>query len=46
VRDWKTGNQVAADNFAFARPTNVKKIDTVDLGDVDELPSQFKGAAQ
>ena len=46
VRDWKTGSEVAVDNFAFANPTSAKKIDTVDLGDVDELPSQFKGAAQ
>jgi hypothetical protein len=46
VRDWKTGSEVAADNFAFANTTNAKKIDTVDLGDVDELPSQFKGVTQ
>ena len=46
VRDWKTGSEVAADSFAFANTTNAKKIDTVDLGDVDELPSQFKGVAQ
>ena len=46
VRDWKTGSEVAADNFAFANTTNAKKIDTADLGDVDELPSQFKGVTQ
>jgi hypothetical protein len=46
VRDWKTGSEVATDNFAFVNTTNAKKIDAVDLGDVDELPSQFKGVTQ
>ena len=46
VRDWKADSEVAADSFAFANTTNAKKIDTVDLGDVDELPSQFKGVTQ
>jgi hypothetical protein len=46
VRDWKTGSEVATDNFAFVNTTNAKKIDIVDLGDVDELPSQFKGVTQ
>ena len=46
VRDWKAGSEVAADSFAFANTTNAKKIDNVDLGDVDELPSQFKGVTQ
>jgi hypothetical protein len=46
VRDWKTGSEVATDNFAFVNATNAKKIDIVDLGDVDELPSQFKGVTQ
>jgi hypothetical protein len=46
MRDWKTGSEVATDNFAFVNTTNAKKIDTVDLGDVDELPSEFKGVTQ
>ena len=46
VRDWKTGSEAATGNFAFVNTTNAKKIDTVDLGDVDELPSQFKGVTQ
>jgi len=46
VRDWRTGNEVAADKFGFTNVTNAKKIDTADLGDVDELPSQFKGVTQ
>jgi hypothetical protein len=46
VRDWKTGNEVAADTFAFNNATNARKIDVADLGDVDELPSEFKGPAK
>jgi hypothetical protein len=45
LRDWKTGSEVA-DNFGFTNASNAKKIDVADLGDVDELPSQFKGVAQ
>ena len=43
VRDFKAGSEVAADDFGFHNSTNAKKIDVVDLGDIDELPSQFKG---
>jgi hypothetical protein len=46
VRDWKTGSEVAADSFAFANAADAKKIDIGGLGDMDELPSQFKGATQ
>ena len=47
VTDWKTGSEVEADNFAFTNSTNARKVETVDLGDVDELPSLFtKGATQ
>lgn len=45
VRDWKTGNSAVA-AFGFTNATNATKIDVADLGDVDELPSQFKGVAQ
>jgi hypothetical protein len=46
VRDWKTGSEVAADNFGFTNSTNAQKVDTINLGDVDELPSHFtKGTA-
>jgi hypothetical protein len=41
VRNWKTGSAVAADNFGFTNSTNARKMDAVDLGDVDELPKQF-----
>ena len=46
VRDFKTGSEVAADDFGFHDAASAKKIDVVDLGDIDELPSQFKGVAQ
>jgi hypothetical protein len=46
VRDWKTGSAVAVGSFGYTNATNAKKIDVVDLGDVDELPSQFKGVTQ
>jgi hypothetical protein len=46
VRDFKAGSEVAADDFAFHDAANAKKIEVVDLGDIDELPSQFKGVAQ
>ena len=45
VRDFKAGSEVAADDFGFHNSTNAKKIEVVDLGDIDELPSQFKGVA-
>jgi hypothetical protein len=47
IRDWKSGDQVGQDNFAFENSTNAKKIDLKDLGDADDLPSQLvKGASQ
>jgi hypothetical protein len=41
VRDWKSGSEVAADGFGFNNATNAKMVDPKDLGDIDELPSQF-----
>jgi hypothetical protein len=40
IRDWKTGNEVASDDFSFSNPTNAKKIDLNAL-DTDELPKIF-----
>jgi hypothetical protein len=43
IRDWKTGGQVASDDFAFNNPTNAEKIDLKDLQDkMSELPQNFK----
>jgi hypothetical protein len=50
IRDWKTGDEVATDDFSFKAPTDAKKIDLKDLKNMkgaDELPSNFAiGAAQ
>jgi hypothetical protein len=46
-RDWKTGNQVAADDFRFRVPKNATKVDFKDLADDRDLPSNFQiGAAK
>jgi hypothetical protein len=41
VREFKTGNEVASDDFSFKNPTNAKKVDLKDLSDTDELPKLF-----
>jgi hypothetical protein len=50
IRDWKTGDEVATNDFGFQPPTDAKKIDAKDLKNMkgaDELPSNFAiGAAQ
>ncbi len=50
VRNWKTGGEVASDDFSFKAPADAKKMDLKELKTVknmDELPSNFvKGAAQ
>jgi len=45
LRDWKTGDEVKADDFAFENRTNARKIDIKDAGDTDELPKQFMPGA-
>jgi hypothetical protein len=40
LRDWKTGDNVAADDFGFQNTSEAKKIDPKDIP--DELPEQFK----
>ena len=47
IRDWKTGDEVASDDFGFKNSTNAKQIDLNELRDMDELPGHFKtGDAQ
>jgi len=41
VRNWKTGNEVTADDFSFKNPTNAQKIDFKDLPERDEMPKNF-----
>jgi hypothetical protein len=47
IRDWKTGDEVASDDFSFKNPTNAQQIDLKELRDMDALPEHFKrGDAQ
>ena len=42
IRNWKTGDEVAKDDFAFQNSTNAEKIDLKDLQDnMSEFPSNF-----
>ncbi|MEK1889268.1 MAG: DUF2092 domain-containing protein [Phyllobacterium sp.] len=41
ISDWKTGTDVAADDFEFKNSTNADKVDLKKLGDIDELPEHF-----
>ena len=41
IRDWKTGGDVAADDFGFKNPTNAQKIAVADLPDADDVPKQL-----
>jgi hypothetical protein len=47
VRDWKTGDEVAATDFSFTPPADAKQVDLKDLEGTDELPQHFQiGEAQ
>lgn len=41
VRSWKTGDQVAADDFSFKAPAGAKQMKPDKLPDMDELPGIF-----
>jgi len=42
-RDWKFGNDVAADDFAFKNASNAKQVELKDVRDqVGDLPGNFK----
>ena len=44
VRDWKTGDAVMADDYAFKAPADAEKIDVKDLKDkLGDLPENFVG---
>jgi hypothetical protein len=48
IRDWKTGNEVAPDDFSFKAPADAKKIDVKDIKNMkgaDELPANFSTGA-
>jgi hypothetical protein len=47
IRDWKTGDEVALDDFSFKDAADAKKIDFKDIPDAGDLPEHFKiGGAQ
>jgi hypothetical protein len=46
ISNWKTGSEAATTDFTFANTTNAKKIDLKDVGNIDELPNEFRGARQ
>lgn len=41
LRDWKTGDEVEAEDFAFANETGAAAIDLKDISDADDLPQQL-----
>jgi len=42
IRDWKTGGEVASDDFTFDNATNAEEIDLKDLQDkMSDLPQHF-----
>jgi hypothetical protein len=42
LRAWKTGAEVASDDFSFKVPAGAKQLKPGDLPDVDELPGIFE----
>ncbi len=42
IRDWKTGDDVAAIDFAFKNPSKAKKVELKDLKSAETLPGHFK----
>jgi hypothetical protein len=41
VRTWRTGTEVASEQFSVAVPTGARKLQPGDLADFDELPRRF-----
>jgi hypothetical protein len=48
IRNWKTGSDVASDDFSFKAPADATKIDLTKLANSDELPDMYAvaGGAQ
>ncbi len=47
ISDWKTGNDVAADDFSFKNSTKAKKADLKDVAEMADMPENFtSGGAQ
>lgn len=41
IRDWKTGAEVASEDFSFKNSTNAKMMDLKELPETGDLPQQF-----
>jgi hypothetical protein len=41
LRDWKTGDEVAAVDFSFKNATKAQKVDRKDLSEMNDLPEHF-----
>ena len=41
IRDWKTGDEVAATDFSFRNPTGADKVDLKDLKGTHDLPDHY-----
>ena len=41
IRDWKTGDEVAATDFSFKNTTDAKKVELKDLKGAGDLPEHF-----
>ncbi|TSD83755.1 DUF2092 domain-containing protein [Mycobacterium sp. KBS0706] len=41
IRDWKTGAEVASEDFSFKNSTNAKMVDLKELPDIGDLPQHF-----
>jgi hypothetical protein len=41
IRDWKVGDAVAPQDFAFANSTGAKQIELKDIADANDLPKQL-----
>ncbi len=42
IGNWKSGNEVAPDDFSFKNSTGAKKVELKDVTDTDELPAMFR----
>jgi hypothetical protein len=46
LRDWKTGDDVAADDFVFHNATDATKVDIEDLQGMSDMPAHFSKGEQ
>lgn len=41
LRDWKAGDEVAADDFGFKNPTKARKMDLKDIREMNDIPENY-----